>query len=401
MICDKSNVLIFGIPALNYSEVLQKYLLRVARGELNDTTTILPLLKAATLYLPQTKTVDFNSIVKITFPLVHKNNQQLIPVYLSKSNSSTYSGTLTNLKAQILDPIEIKGEMLLDVIPPEFGLIVEPSSSLEVIFDYHTIKHFLEGMQSYKFHRRKSTNTRSQTAKDTEEKIPAINANPALEDIYTPLSQQVTVEPEPNPRVTDTDIPIYAFQSTDTKNKVSPTQESSVNLHVITGGKDSSTGKDSIGIEEMIDELSAKAHARFDISKLERELINIVSSYSGVEEAYLLEHASPHSELILGLLVKDWVEDERFRIVESVAIVSKDMFGYAGAIEVYDDLNDTHSSSWDLFKMIPPFYTRETNAEEKTTTPPSDEDNKRGLRGSMSRLTKTGLKFFANHSRES
>jgi len=46
-------------------------------------------------------------------------------------------------------------------------------------------------------------------------------------------------------------------------------------------------------------------------------------------------------------------------LIDQIAEVSRKYYGSAGAIEVYDDLNLKTSSSWELFKTLAPFYTRE------------------------------------------
>lgn len=384
---------------MNYSEVLQKYLLRFARGELKDTTTILPLLKTAKVFLPQTKNIDFKNLVKVTFPVINKNNQKLIPIYLSRSNSTTYSGTLTNLKTQILDPIEMKGGSLLEILPADFGIIVEPSSSLEVIFDYITLKNFEESSKithSYK----ESKNSPNISRKEKTDRVDTISRK------YSDLenrSWQKKPESQVANEILENEKPISQDNSFSSDNLINKQIEpifdereeissNSINLHVITGGKD----LPEEASEEMLDEFSEKIKSRFDISNLEEELRSLFPSFQRIEEAYLLEHSSPHSELVLGLLIKDWIEDERFRIIESIAMISKQIFGYAGAIEVYDDLYDSHSNSWDLFKMISPFYVNEkisTSLAEKIEV--LSEKNRKGIRGSMSKLTKTGLRFLS------
>lgn len=326
---------------MNYSEVLQKYLLRIARGELLEITSVLPLVKSAKIFLPQIKQNDSEDLIKITFPIVHKNGEQLVPIYLSRSNSMSYTGTLTNLRAQFHDPIEIKGEILFQVIPPEYGIIIEPSSSLEVIFPRDKLQHFLH-----------------------------------------PEEQNIYAQP---------------------------------NLHVIPGGKEEQNSLE-IGADlaqtGIIDDLDPPIDKtaeveqqiignKYSINQLEKELTEIIEVFHAVDEAYILEHSSPHSELIVGLLAKEWSGDERFRVVESIALLSKQVFGYAGAIEVYDDLHDTHSSSWDLFKMIPPFYTKNDppnlalNDNKLLNTHIEVTPQKRGIRGSMSKITQTGLKLFS------
>jgi len=328
-----------GGHKLNYSEVLQKYLLRIARGELLETSSVLPLVKAAKIFLPQIKNSDHDGIVKVTLPLINKDGQKYLPIYLSRSNSLSYSGTMTNLRDQLNDPVEIKGDTLFQVLPNGYGIIIEPSSSLEVIFTQNKIQNFIH-----------------------------------------PDGIEVSEQEEQTNKQETTEIP---------------------DLQVISGGKDSSSNGTQIKplstIEKELENELDPITSKFQIYTLEKDLSEILDSFNSVSEAYILEHNSPHSEIILGLLAKNGTGDERFRVIESVALLSKQIFGYAGAIEVYDDLHDTHSSSWDLFKMIPPFFTKQ-DLKETLNEQLEITSEKRGIRGSMSRLSRSGLKLFSSSS---
>jgi len=345
---------------LNYSEVLQKYLLRIARGEMLETTSILPLLKAAKIFLPQVKQDNDNGEIKITFPILKKDGAKLIPVYLSRSNSASYSGTLTNIQLHTQEPIEIKGEILFQVMPKDVGIILEPSSSLEVIFSEEKIQTFLtpnssdQKSESKQLDNFKSGNSEKRREKSSEE----TNQRPQTKDNNSNISQQVTRE------------------------------QHTAALQLIDGGKEAVTTPapdDNVNL--------------YSIADIENQLSQILSQYNSIDEAYLLEHISPHSELIIGILAKEWLNDQRFKVVESVAMLAKKTFGYAGAIEVYDDLSDTHANSWDLFKMIPPFFV--ANDQEKKTELKEDieiSESKRGIRGTMTRLTQNSIKLFSGGS---
>ena len=327
---------------MNYSEVLQKYLLRIARGELLETTSVLPLVKAAKVFLPQIKNISDGDVVKVTFPILNKDGNKYIPVYLSRSNSASYAGTMTNLRSQINDPIELKGETLFQIIPNDLGIIIEPSSSLEVVFTKTKLHNFISPERGESRH---------------------FN--------------------EENPTAVDKIINNSEIQE-------------APNLQVISGGKKAEEIAPSTSNIPAADKVEGPGPLidKHSISKIEADLIEVLELFPAINEAYILEHASPHSELILGLLAKDWSGDERFRVIENVALLSKQIFGYAGAIEVYDDLHDTHSSSWDLFKMIPPFYTK-SDEHSDLNQDIEISSSKRGIRGSMSRITKSSIKILS------
>jgi len=44
--------------------------------------------------------------------------------------------------------------------------------------------------------------------------------------------------------------------------------------------------------------------------------------------------------------------------VTDIAELAKNLFGEVGAIQVFDDLHRSASSSWELFNTLPPFYIR-------------------------------------------
>lgn len=107
---------------------------------------------------------------------------------------------------------------------------------------------------------------------------------------------------------------------------------------------------------------------------VEIEIVEILKKYPAVLEAYYLGaerlgESSGNLGGLLGLLVADersgtpWDTEQRFAIVEAVAELSRKVYGYAGAIEVYDDLSNEVSKSWDLFKGQKLFYQTERKDE--------------------------------------
>ncbi len=108
-----------------------------------------------------------------------------------------------------------------------------------------------------------------------------------------------------------------------------------------------------------------KPRAAATESEIEERVRRTLLSYPAVVEAYYLGADEDGFGGLLGLLVSsdvegaDWNTEQRFSLVEDVAEASRELFGYAGAIEVYDDLANESSRSWDLFKSHKLFYRKE------------------------------------------
>lgn len=95
------------------------------------------------------------------------------------------------------------------------------------------------------------------------------------------------------------------------------------------------------------------------IPGVEHQLREILADFPAVSEAYLVYTDHPERAAVLGLLTDDRLNsDSRFGIVEQIAMAAKKHFGAAGAIEVYDDLYQRNTRSWELFRSIKPLYSR-------------------------------------------
>lgn len=87
-----------------------------------------------------------------------------------------------------------------------------------------------------------------------------------------------------------------------------------------------------------------------------RDLTELLAQYPEVKEAYFLETHEEYSEAILGLLTDGLSVERRFVIITEIGEIARAYYGYAGAIECYTDLHAPHTSSWELFKLLNPFY---------------------------------------------
>ena len=99
------------------------------------------------------------------------------------------------------------------------------------------------------------------------------------------------------------------------------------------------------------------------------DLRQILLNYEEVQEAYFQEVDSDHTYAVVGLLTRLVTAERRFLLIDAIAEVSRKFYNMAGAIEVYDDLDNTTSASWDLFKAIAPFYTRDESAGIRASDP--------------------------------
>ena len=111
---------------------------------------------------------------------------------------------------------------------------------------------------------------------------------------------------------------------------------------------------------EADDMLEDEIEYRFvDSGEVTAELEKIISELEPVKEGYYVQVNGPYPTAMLGLLTRDLDVETRFNLMAQIASVSKDCFGLAGAIEVYDDLNSSASASWDLFSALTPFFVRD------------------------------------------
>jgi SseB protein N-terminal domain len=87
------------------------------------------------------------------------------------------------------------------------------------------------------------------------------------------------------------------------------------------------------------------------------ELKNSLSRYPLIQRAYFVDSSSPEGDGgVLGIFVSTLSQEERYELAQAVATISKTYFGYAGAIEVYDNLLDSKPNSREMFDSFVPFY---------------------------------------------
>lgn len=96
----------------------------------------------------------------------------------------------------------------------------------------------------------------------------------------------------------------------------------------------------------------------------ESDLRSCFARYPEIEEAYLEPSPSGSGEAVVGLMCSDLKPDRRFMLMAEIAEISRNAFGLAGAIEVFDDLHAEGSRSWDLFKGHSPFYVASRDGED-------------------------------------
>lgn len=94
------------------------------------------------------------------------------------------------------------------------------------------------------------------------------------------------------------------------------------------------------------------------IGLLEADLTTLFHQFNGVQEAFILEHHSDNGEIILGILFREPDQDRRYVLKDEIAKISVKHYGYAGAIDVFDDLDSPESVAWHKFKRSNPFYAK-------------------------------------------
>lgn len=377
---------------MDYSDVLEKYLYRIARGELGDISVVLPLLLKTNVHVIVSEQKDEGSKISLKLKTLKKDQDARIPVFLDRSRASQSNFATGN---QI---IELNGNALLASLPKDCGLLVEPKTSLEVDFPFEMINDFyqeqLEEESEISLKDSKPTmegrsNEGEYKSKKSSSKIRYLNSNLSKTQILNAKERE------------DSDFSFNLFG-----HKEQEDLESYLSQEAHQESKQANKS-----IERKL----------IDISKLEDDLRFVCSKYPSIGEVYVLQHSSEHSECVIGVLTDAWNSEDRFSYIEEVAEISQDIFGYAGAIEVYDDLNDTHSASWDFFKMMPPFYTKEMNSSyrksDKESNNPSISskieienysksvedrgNNKKGTgsaKESGTRFGKTGFRIFGPSS---
>lgn len=107
--------------------------------------------------------------------------------------------------------------------------------------------------------------------------------------------------------------------------------------------------------------LQSAAAKVFNREELLSSLTSLFSDYPDVLEAYFLDSQGEPAGGVLGLLTRSLPVDARFELMSRIGGISRDYFGSTGAIEPYDDLNAPNAGTWELFKTLPPFYTKDEN----------------------------------------
>jgi len=159
---------------VNYAEVLEKYLYRIARGELRDLDPLIPLIPPSILFMPVISESSEGKKTNITLPIIERLNKKYLPIFLRKSH------LLASYEKLKVSSQEIKGETLLEVLPTTLGLLFEPNSSLEVTFSREDLGLDINELEK----------------EDNGDKLPLEAYEPALpsalEDLFSGNQQKVT-----------------------------------------------------------------------------------------------------------------------------------------------------------------------------------------------------------------
>lgn len=127
-----------------------------------------------------------------------------------------------------------------------------------------------------------------------------------------------------------------------------------------------SVGPDAEG-EESAKEISGS------LNELEDELAAVFRVSFPVKEAYLVSVDRQPPGAVLGLQLNNATAEERFDLMTKIAELSRKYFDEASAIEVFDDLHQSNSASWELFMRSKPFFEREFGSEQGSEGSLADE----------------------------
>ena len=117
------------------------------------------------------------------------------------------------------------------------------------------------------------------------------------------------------------------------------------------------------GYDELRAEASEPDTTDEFLAHIYEQLVDICKQYPEIEEAYFLNARSESAEATLGVLAETLPDRARFRLIKEVAKIAVSEYGFAGAIEVFDDLHLRESHSWELFLPLAPFYSRERHVQ--------------------------------------
>ena len=114
-----------------------------------------------------------------------------------------------------------------------------------------------------------------------------------------------------------------------------------------------------------LDEVEEEISKTADVDELLEDITDILARFPGVEEGYFVESVEGETRGIVGLLTNGLNIEERFLLVCKIAELSRNEFGASSALDVFDDLHDENSSSWELFKAYTPFYEKVDNRKKE------------------------------------
>lgn len=132
-----------------------------------------------------------------------------------------------------------------------------------------------------------------------------------------------------------------------------------------TGLQNRNKTREKTDFSRVVSELSPSGNASVffhgEVGKLASQvlvdLVLIFKRYPEIQEAYASDSDQGGRGMVLGLLTTPFFPERRFLLITEIAELSRQHYGLAGAIEVYDDLDEPYSNSWELFNTLAPFYT--------------------------------------------
>lgn len=314
---------------------------RIASGELDDLRSLIVPLSCARVYVPATSvkttvessvkstgqsdraTGEISRVRVVTFP--RKGQSSLVPAFSSRNKFNTWTQNR-------YEEVELLGSDLALALPSGCSIVINPGESAALTIDNEDVLLMASLEQNDKDFDHKPEFA---TASKPNE---GVNDKPLVRTHVTPASNGV--------RVSRT-ISEPLVECRDMLEEVATGSES-----ISESLSADADPHDTIGVEDRDLDLWNSV-----LRNVVAEIESVLLEYSEVEEAYFQEGGAGHA--VLGLLTKGLDPDRRFLLIDQIAEISRMFFGAAGAVEVYDDLESTTSSSWELFNALTPFYSRQ------------------------------------------
>lgn len=351
---------------------IQTLLEEIAAGDVSARAAVLPLLSAHIVLIPMTEvrsSGERGETKRIKLVTLSEGERKFIPAFTTEDLFSAWS----NDRYQCL-PIAVE------------DLALTLSGATEIAVDLgtpHTQSFRAEEFLSYQSQwqpEAPADEIRTEEAPIAEPPADEVPAEQLAEEADQPADYSA-IAAEAAAEMLAEDHTLYE-------------RPSGAQLFGISGGAHTEEGLSAESVASVTSRLTKPVEQPFESSATQapidfdpsddraviNELRNLLVEYPDISEAYYTTSGGEHGRGILGVLAEHTDPEKRFNLISSVADLSRSLLGYAGAIDVYDDLNDRQSGSWNLFVALTPFYIRadgRSDFHEGESPTPAADNSKR------------------------